>query len=262
MPKPENKKIETLRAGGRAIQCKEMTKNVNGTEIKVGIVEGYIATWDLDRGNGWYKDRFIKGAFLESIQRHAKTDRQIRLKDHHGRTVGGFPISTVREDKTGLFGIGEINLEVQQGLEAYKLVQQGVLTDFSIGFGAQDYSFDIEDDEEIRNIKRAEVWEGSIVDEPMNPFANITAVKSLKEIGEIDSIRDYEKLLVDNGFSKKAAKVIISGIKSLKPVGDCDDLNEEEVNAQKREAKDAETLQELEAVRNSMLAFSIKNNFT
>lgn len=262
MAKKEVKKIETARAGGRSIQCKEITRELNGADIRVGIVEGYIATWDLDRGNGWYRDRFIKGAFLDSIQRHVDTDRQIRLKDHHGRTVGGFPIATVREDNVGLFGVGEINLEVQQGLEVYRLVQQGVLTDFSIGFGAQDYSFEIEGDEEIRSISRAEVWEGSVVDEPMNPFANITGVKSLKEIEEIDSIRDYEKLLVDNGFSNKCAKVIISGIKNLKPVGDRDDLSGQEDDAIERDAEDAKNLEELIALKNMFTALEIKSKLT
>lgn len=141
--------------------------------IPIGIVEGYISTWDVDRGDGWVSDQFIKGCFSESIQEHLDKNRQVRLKDHHGRTIGGFPPETLREDDRGLFGRGEINLEVQQGKEIYMLAKQGVITDFSIGFTS------LEDSESdgVRQITKAIIWEGSMVDEPMNPEANIISVK-------------------------------------------------------------------------------------
>lgn len=167
-------KKERKYIGGKVIETKQEDRN----GVPVGIVSGYIATWDLDRGD-WsgVRDRFVKGAFVESILEHVQKRRQIRLKDHHGRTVGGFPIEFVKEDARGLFGVGEINLDVQQGREAFALAKQGVLTDFSIGFGIVDSKTD--HTTSIRTITKATVWEGSIVDEPMNPHANITQVKSV-----------------------------------------------------------------------------------
>lgn len=152
---------------GAALEVKQEDRN----GVPIGIIAGYIATWDVDRG----ADRFVKGAFLESLEEHRAKNRPIRLKDHHGRTVGGFPIAQVREDDRGLFGVGEINLDVQQGREAFALAKQGVLSDFSIGYSV------IQDNLEgnIRVISKAVVWEGSIVDEPMNPHANIVEVKSV-----------------------------------------------------------------------------------
>jgi len=166
-------KIKSLYHGGRVKEVK--TRDRNG--IPVGVVSGYIATWDVDRGD-WtgIRDKFLPGAFLESIERHRATDRPIRLKDHHGRTIGGFPIETIREDSTGLFGIGEINLEVQQGAEAFSLAKQKVLSDFSIGWEMISEPSIVEG---VRHISKAEIWEGSIVDEPMNPHANILDVKSV-----------------------------------------------------------------------------------
>jgi len=160
-------KKETKQIGGNVVEIKEVERN----GVKIGVIKGHIATWDIDRG----LDRFVPGAFKESLERHRRDNRQIRLKDHHGRTVGGFPIETVVEDEKGLFGVGEINLEVQQGREAFSLAKQGVLSDFSIGFSS------IEDALEngIRVIRKAEVWEGSVVDEPMNPAAKITEVKAV-----------------------------------------------------------------------------------
>jgi len=208
----QKQKREMKVVGGTVLEVKQEDRN----GVKVGIVEGYIATWDIDRGDFFgNRDQFKRGAFVESILEHIQKRRQIRLKDHHGRTIGGFPIEFVKEDERGLFGVGEINLEVQQGREAYSLAKQGVLTDFSIGF--TDVESDMEDD--LRTSTKAIIWEGSIVDEPMNPQANITQVK--READEVDyfktedikdwSKRDFEKALRKGAkFSKNSAKAIIS----------------------------------------------------
>jgi len=159
--------VETKYGYGQSLEVKE--EAVNG--VPVGIVKGYIATWDLDRG----LDRFTKGAFADSLIELRAKNRQIRFKDHHGRTIGGFPIDRVFEDDKGLFGVGQINLDVQQGREAFSLAKQGVLSDFSVGFS----SVEFEMDDDIRIIHKAIVWEGSLVDEPMNPAANVTEVKAV-----------------------------------------------------------------------------------
>ena len=171
--KPEEKssgeELEVKHFSGHVVECKQEERN----GVPIGIVKGYIATWDLDRG----RDRFERGAFLDSIGDHIDRKRQLRLKDHHGRTVGGFPFETLSEDEKGLFGIGEINLEVQQGREAFSLAKQGVLSDFSVGFVAEDFEYANQGMDRV--IKKAVLFEGSIVDEPMNQRANITEVKSV-----------------------------------------------------------------------------------
>ena len=160
--------VENKLNGGRIEEVKIGARN----GVQVGFVSGYIATWDLDEG----MDRFVAGCFEKSLSEHRERgDRQIRLKDHHFKTIGGFPIDTVREDKRGLYGEGEVNLEIQEGREAFALAKQGVLTDLSIGFTPVSFSF--EEEGRIRVIDEALVWEGSIVDEPMNRGANITSVK-------------------------------------------------------------------------------------
>jgi hypothetical protein len=53
-------------------------------------------------------------------------------------------------------------------------MKQGVLSDLSIGFTSLEDSFE----NGIRVIRKAIIWEGSIVDEPMNPAARITEVKA------------------------------------------------------------------------------------
>lgn len=167
MNKKENKKI-----GGYSIEVKQEVRN----GVKIGIIEGYIATWDLDRGDYFYRDKFIQGAFTESIQDFKDKKRMPRFKNHHTKTIGGWRYDSLKEDNIGLFGIAEINLDVKDGIEAYSLAKQGVLTDLSIGFSAEKYVKD--EINKIRTINKAILWEGSIVDEPMNPKANITSVKT------------------------------------------------------------------------------------
>lgn len=159
--------IEIKYCGKQELEVKE--EIVNG--VQVGIVKGYIATWDLDRGN----DQFKKGAFRNSLIKLRDQKRQIRFKDNHYKIIGGFPIDQVFEDEKGLFGVGHINLDVQLGKEAFSLAKQGVLSDFSVGFSVEE--FEIIND--IRIINKAIIWEGSLVDEPMNPFANVTEVKKV-----------------------------------------------------------------------------------
>ena len=203
--------IKTICHGGYVVDTKELERNGE----PIGTVRGYIATWDVDRGD-WsgVKDKFMPGAFKEDLARHEMSGRQIRLKSMHDRTIGGFPIESVREDSTGLFGVGEINLNVQDGREVFNLAKQGVLSDFSIGWSADKSDMRVEDD--IRYIAKAQVWEGSIVDEPMNPHAIITEVKELNsdDLSKID-IRILEAALKTGiKFSNRNAKKLIALMKS------------------------------------------------
>lgn len=165
--------LETKYAGGKVTEVKSP---VDDHGVTIGVVEGHIASFMPDQGGIFgVPDQFMRGAFLDSINEHkARNNRPVRLRDHHGRTIGKFPIDTVKEDELGLFGRGEINLEVQQGREAHALARQGTLTDFSIGFK----SLDDRVEDGIRRIFKASIVEGSIVDEPLNRQAQITEVKS------------------------------------------------------------------------------------
>ena len=156
-----------------------VTEQRNG--VNIGIIEGYASTWELDRGG----DQIIQGAFSKTIQDHMTKSRQIRMYAGHdnSKLIGGYPIDNVREDEKGLFVRGEVNLDVQDGKEAYSLAKQGVLSDMSIGYSIPDYKNNVEmcsnGKSMIRKIKEIALWEISLVPEPMNAGAKITAVKSL-----------------------------------------------------------------------------------
>lgn len=166
-------RIEVKVARGGSIETKQSERN----GVSVGIVAGYLSTWDPDTGGIFgVPDQFVRGAWAASLADHRRRgNRQIRLKDHHGRTIGGFPIETAREDDHGLYAVGEVNLEVSHGREAFALARQGVLTDFSVGYSPVNDTID----GGVRLIREAHLWEASIVDEPANQRANILEVKAV-----------------------------------------------------------------------------------
>lgn len=170
---PYEKSTEIIKelkvVGGRVTDTKIIEKD----GIKIGIIQGYIATWDVDRGS----DRFVPGAFADSLNdmRERKRDGRFLFMHLGPKIIGKFPIETMKEDERGLFAEGHVNLDVQQAREAYSLAKQGALTDFSVG-----YSVDRSHNENgITVITRATFWEGSLVDEPMNPEAQVTEIKAV-----------------------------------------------------------------------------------
>ena len=191
----------------------------NGSDF--GVVEGYIASFKVE--DVPFPDKFVKGCFEDSIEEHRQRDaRPIRLNFQHDRNpIGGFPISSVFEDDRGLFGVAEINLDRQLGREVYSLAKQGVLRDFSIGFIPQEWT--IVDDTRI--ISKARIMEGSIVDEPMNPDAQIINVKNADQtdffgVKDVNAWtdRDLEAALVSTKqFSRSAVKALVSRLREADP---------------------------------------------
>lgn len=152
------------------------TKEIVRENQKYGIIKGYASTYDnVDRTG----DVILQGAFTKSLERYKETNSPINMFFQHSPTnmIGGFPIDKVKDDAEGLFVVGEINLDVQKGREAYALAKQGVLSDLSIGFTINDA--DTSEDNTIRIIKEAELWEASLVAVPANPKAVVTDVKAV-----------------------------------------------------------------------------------
>lgn len=171
-------------------------KKQNRDGVEIGIVEGYASTWDIDRG----ADVIERGAFAKTIADHVSRGRSVRMLWQHSgsQLIGGFPAEKMREDERGLYVVGEINLETQVGREAYALAKQGVLSDFSVGFSvpSRDKIKAVEHNgKTVRVIKQVDLWEVSLVGEPMNANANILSVKNalpLFEMPVADRGRDWD----------------------------------------------------------------------
>ena len=184
-----NKGMETKFVGGYVIECKQETRqDSEGREIPVGIIKGYIATWGIDL----YDDKFIPGAFANTItDLKARGKANIPLKDSHKETIGGFPVELLKEDSIGLFGEAEINLEMEQGRDAYSLARQKVYDSFSVGYLSKEVEFV----QGTREIKEAKLFEGTLTDMPVNEGAILTEVKavtSFKDLPLADRERPWD----------------------------------------------------------------------
>ncbi len=130
------------------------------------IVEGYPSTFDnVDRGD----DVVRPGAFTETL----KSGPKVRLLlAHDPGNVLGVPLK-LHEDKKGLFGSFKIS-KTSLGTDTHQLLLDGAIDSFSIGYRAKEWGF-IDDD--VRELKRVELYEVSLVPIPMNPQAVVTRVK-------------------------------------------------------------------------------------
>jgi HK97 family phage prohead protease len=181
-----------IKSNGAVIETKQEERNGQ----PVGIVAGYLATYDLDRGN----DRFERGAFAEAIEDLKQRNRPLRMRYNHFKTIGGFPPDTLREDEKGLYGEGEINLNTQTGRETFAMAKQGVLSDFSVGFGFEPQNVRFE--EGVRVISKSKLWEASLVDEPMNPEAVVTAVKEFEKFPLADFEYKFDEAAATERWEK------------------------------------------------------------
>jgi HK97 family phage prohead protease len=183
-----------------------MERQSFGFEIKdidgSGVFEGYASTWDLDRVG----DRIIKGAFAKTIK---KTGARVPVRWLHAEPIGvGIE---AKEDARGLFVKGKLVLTVQRAQEARDLVAAGAVQHMSIGYRVPRDGWDMDGD--VRLLKEVDLLEYSLVDQPANPQAAITRMKSVGDLTE----RDFEELLRDVGFSQREAKTIIGhGFRALK----------------------------------------------
>jgi hypothetical protein len=126
----------------------------------------------------------------------------------------------MREDSIGLWVKGQLLVDdVPRAKEARALLQAKAINGMSIGYVSRDDSWDRVTD--VRAIKKADLYEGSIVTFPMNPMAGVSDVKTL--LSGIQTLADAERLLRDaGGFSKADAVALVSRIKSLSGRSDSD----------------------------------------
>lgn len=169
--------------------------------------EGYGSTFgNLDLGD----DIVAQGAFTKTLQ----SGRKIKMLWQHNymTPIGSYP--QLREDSKGLFVQGRINLGTEKGQEGYALLKAGDMDSMSIGFRTIDSEYN--SDTDVRVLKELDLFEISLVTQPMNEMALVTAVKSVEAA---TGLGDVTKLLREAGFSRNASNLLVSKIKSF--AGQC-----------------------------------------
>ncbi len=161
-----------------------------------GNFEGYASVFDnIDLGG----DVIVPGAFTT-----VKTTRtgRLRLALYHNltRLIGD---AAFKQDSNGLLLKGKVNLNVSYAKDAYELMKAGTLDEMSVGYNPIEDAMETRDGRRVRVIKRAELWEASIVPFGMNPEAQVLSVKS--------DLRAFECALRERmGLSQKEAAAVAS----------------------------------------------------
>ncbi|WP_414498388.1 HK97 family phage prohead protease [Stenotrophomonas maltophilia] len=161
-----------------------------------GNFEGYASVFNnVDLG----EDLILPGAFVK-----VKTTRtgRLRLALYHNltRLIGD---AQFKQDDNGLHLKGKVNLNVSYANDAYELMKAGTLDEMSVGFNTLEDAIENREGRRVRVIKKAELWEASVVPFGMNPEAQVMSVKS--------DVRAFESALRERmGLSQKEAAAVAS----------------------------------------------------
>jgi HK97 family phage prohead protease len=212
--------------------------SLNVSDVKLASnarsFEGYASVFG---GVDSYGDTIVRGAYADTL---ATRERPIKMRwNHWGPVIGKW--LDINEDDHGLFVRGELTPGHSVASDVLASLKHGSVDGMSIGF----YIRDSEQVDGGRILKKIDLVEISVVEEPADSSARVSSVKSL--IDQADSLKELEAVLREAGrFSKSDACGLISRIKSLS-------LGEQEAG---------KSVSELAAVKEMILSRSIKNLLT
>jgi HK97 family phage prohead protease len=184
-------------------EVKEVTASGNFT--------GYGSVYNVvDQGD----DIVASGAFAESIANLMSKKRLPSML--FGHRAGELPVGayqSIKEDSTGLWLDGNIATDTQKGGDLHKLMMMKpvpAISGLSVGFITREDSYDRVTG--IRTIKKADLFEVSIVNFPMNDLARVQTVKSIEQMEDLKAAEQY---LREAGLSRTEAKAFIAKLKCL-----------------------------------------------
>jgi HK97 family phage prohead protease len=180
----------------------ELELKALGDNLQEGYIAGWASTPDRDRGD----HIVMTGAFDESIrERGLQGPKGVKLLINHAWDKGAGAI-TVLETRNGrLWMEAQLNLDITYVKDAYLAAKSAGGYSFSVGFRRTDWAwiFDEDGDYEYLEIRKADLWEVSMVPFPMNEECTIEFMKSADAL---ESLADFERYLISQGFAKSRNK--------------------------------------------------------
>jgi hypothetical protein len=167
-----------------------------------------------------YREIVAPGAFLDSLAAiKASGDPLPALWQHRSdEPIGGYDL--LEEDEHGLKTSGWLMVnEIPLAAQAHALMKRRVIKGLSIGYYVE--ASDFNEKTGIRTLTKLDLQEISIVTFPANPDAQIDAIKAKLASGNLPTIREFEEILREKGYSRSQAEMIAAcGYKSLKDPGE------------------------------------------
>lgn len=193
-----------------------------------GLFSGYGSVFGVVDSNN---EVVAPGAFLESIADLKAKGRSLPVLWQHrtGEPIGSWSMDTLKEDAKGLFGDGELWLaDAPYARIAMRGMKSRSITGLSIGYYVRESSFD--EKTRIRTLTKLDLVEISIVTVPANDEARTDTIKSKLAHGGLPSLKEFELLLREAGFSKNQSTVIANrGLQHLLRSESAGDLAEAEL---------------------------------
>jgi len=212
------------------------TLSLSDCEIKFAASEGSFSGYGsvfgvLDSKN----DIIMPGAYAEVL----KSGGGVPVYVNHGWLRGELPVgmwADLKEDDRGLYGQAGLVMQMPSAVNAYWGMKSGLVTGLSVAIIPDSKATERRSDgaRVIHRIKAMK--EISVVTEPANGESRIVDVKFKDELDQVETIRDFERLLRDVGaFDQAAAKLLTAKARDLfvqRDVGDeesqtkaADDIN-------------------------------------
>lgn len=178
-------------------QVKEITET--------GEFSGYLSVYNTIDA---YQEKVVPGAFEDTLREWETRGRLPPVLWQHNVREPIGPFTKMVEDAKGLYTEGQLLVkDIVLAAQARVLILKKVVTGMSIGFETIVDSFDKQTG--ILSLLKINLWEGSIVTFPANRDAQVEAVKSILGEGKMPSLKEFEEVLRDVGFSRTQAKSIV-----------------------------------------------------
>lgn len=181
-----------------------------GLEIKdvseSGVIEGYASVFGGAPDS--YGDVVLPGAFANTLVKHKREGTMpLMLWGHQASELPIGDWIDMAEDGKGLWAKGQLDMEDAVGIRVHRALKRKSVRGLSIGYETKQRESDPKKPG-INFLKEVELWEVSPVNFPAQRRAQITSVKSFLMDGEMPTVRQFEGLLRDAGFSRSKAEAI------------------------------------------------------
>lgn len=170
-----------------------------------GFFSGYASTFN---GVDSYGDMILPGAYSATLENR---QRPVQMRwNHYGPVIGKY--TKMQEDAHGLYVEGELTPGHSVANDAHALMKHGAVNGLSIGYRIP--SGGSEEDGKLRKLKKIDLIEISVVEEPADLGARIGNVKAW--LDEAASLKEIEDCLRDAcNLSRADACALVSRIKSI-----------------------------------------------
>lgn len=180
--------------------------NLDATSVKFyegkqGVFSGYASMFG---GVDSYGDTIMPGAYAKTI---AERERPIQMRwNHYGEIIGKW--TRIEEDDKGLYVEGELTPNHSKAMDVYASLMHGAISGMSIGYRPAKFT---ENDNGGLDLYEIDLVEISIVESPADNNAHVARIKSM--VDEAKSIKDFENILRESGFSRSSSTWFVEGLK-------------------------------------------------